>query len=318
MVFLFLLLIVLFVLSNSGEGTLKIDKSNALKAFFPYVIILHHVSQMTGGVLDFRWAGPYGVGVFFFISGYGLEYKRSCDLLNLPSFIKRIMRILVPLFLPVFIYLVLLSTEGIDVWDFTINQLYHPAIVFPYTWFVIVLLILYISYYFLSYLFPKRFFYAELIFLVLYSAIMILLRKDGTFFITTYCFLAGAVYQNRERFVQSWQTNFWFVTIAIIVLLLTTVVALFPPPFKGYAALGALMWTICFIFLYTKIDFRYNKVLDHLKSISYDVFLCQGLAFYVLTRVLAISDTWLFATLSVILSLIMGEICYSIRKGIKL
>ena len=318
MVFLFILLIVLFALYNNGQGTLKIDKSNALKAFFPYVIILHHVSQMTGDVLDFRWAGPYGVGVFFFISGYGLEYKRSCDLLNLPSFIKRIKSILVPIILPVIIYLILLSTDGIDVWDYTIKQLYHPAIVFSYTWFVIVLMILYSSYYILSHLFPTRVFVAQLLFLVFYSAIMILLRKDGTFFITTYCFLAGAVYQNREELIQKWQTNFWFVTIAIIVLLLTTIVALFPPPFKGYAAFGALMWTICFIFLYTKIDFRYNKVLDHLKSISYDVFLCQGLAFYVLTRVLAISDSWLFATLSVILSFIMGEICYTIRKGIKL
>lgn len=122
---------------------------------------------------------------------------------------------------------------------------------------------------------------------------MILLRKDGTFFITTYCFIAGAVYQNRERLVQSWQTNSWFVTIVIILLLLTTIVALFPPPFKGYAAFGALMWTICFIFLYTtKIDFRYNKVLDHLKSISYDVFLCQGIAFYVLMRRMVICSTF--------------------------
>lgn len=158
MVSLYLFLVVLWALFNSGGGILKVEKSNALKAFFPYIIILHHVSQMTGGVLDFRWAGPYGVGIFFFISGYGLEYKRSFGLLNLTSYIKRIMRILVPIILPVIIYLILLSIDGIDVWDYTIKQLNHPAIVFSYTWFVIVLMILYTSYYVLSYLFPQRVF----------------------------------------------------------------------------------------------------------------------------------------------------------------
>lgn len=59
MVFLYFFLMILLVLFSSSQGTLKIDKSNALKAFFPYVIILHHVSQMTGNVSDFRWAGPF-------------------------------------------------------------------------------------------------------------------------------------------------------------------------------------------------------------------------------------------------------------------
>lgn len=316
MIVTFFILIILLTFFKTGKGILSIERSNALKAFFPYIIILHHVSQATGGVLDFRWAGPYGVGVFFFLSGYGLEYKRSYGLLNLYSYISRIKRILFPIILPAIIYLLLLSYDGINIWKYTIEQLQHPAIVFPYTWFVITLLILYTSYYIVSYLLTKSRFIAEL--LLLYSVIMVLLRMDGTFFITTYCFLAGAIYHNKESLVQKWQTQSRVVSFVILVLFITTIVALFPPPFKGYAALGALIWTICFIFLFTKINVRYNNILDHLKNISYDVFLCQGIAFYVLSKCCLLETVWLYASLSILLSLLLGEICFSVRKLMKI
>ncbi len=53
MIVTFFILIMLLFFFKTGKGTLSIEKSNAIKAFFPYLIILHHVSQATGGVLDF-------------------------------------------------------------------------------------------------------------------------------------------------------------------------------------------------------------------------------------------------------------------------
>lgn len=222
-------LLFLIILFNAKSGKLTIEKSNVLKAFFPYFIILHHVSQITGGVLDFRWAGPYGVGIFFFISGYGLEYKRTNGVLTLTSYMTRVKRILCPLIIPIAFYLIILSANGTNVRDYLITQVHNYAIVFPYTWFVITLLILYTSFYILSSFNPKNLFLALFAFLVLFSAIMIFLKMDGTYYITTYCFLAGAVYHNREEFVQRWQIFSPFTITAMGVLLITTIIALFPP-----------------------------------------------------------------------------------------
>lgn len=87
MVLTFTIISLLLLFKNVGSGILTLEKSNNLKAFFPYMIIMHHISQATSGFLDFRWAGPYGVGVFFFMSGYELEYKRSFDLNQMPRLI---------------------------------------------------------------------------------------------------------------------------------------------------------------------------------------------------------------------------------------
>lgn len=312
-------LLILLLFFNSEKGALTIEKSNVLKAFFPYMIILHHVSQMMDGIGDFRWAGPYGVGVFFFISGYGLEYKRSYGVLNFKSYVKRIKRVLFPIILPVTVYLILLSTNGTNIWKYAIEHLMSYSIVFPYTWFVITLIVLYTSYYSLSYLFPKskkKLFFAEFVFLLFFSGLMMLNRMQGTYYITTYCFLMGAVYQHCESVIMEMQSNKYIVITAILFLFLTTIIALFVPPFKGYATLGASIWTTCFIFLFTKTNAKYTPFLNHLKNISYDVYLCQGIAFLLLTW-LSVDRVWLYAIMSILLSILFGEICYYSRSYIK-
>ncbi len=315
---LFILVVALLFFSED-KGKLSLEKSNVLKAFFPYLIIMHHVSQATGGFFDFRWAGPYAVGVFFFISGYGLEYKRSRGKLDAHSFFVRVEKILMPLILPVIVYLLLLSADGVSIGEYTIDKLKSFSIVFPYTWFVLTILILYISYYLLSQrLGGGRLYVAELFFLFLFSYIMVKLQMDGTTFITTYCFLAGAMYNHWENIINRYQEKTVFVFTAFSLSIVTTVLALFPPIFKGYAAIGALVWTVSFIFLYTKTHIRYNSIFEHLKRISYDVFLCQGIAFYLLKEKVGIDNNLSYAILSIILSVVFGEFFYYIRKISKL
>ena len=320
MVISIVVLIVLLYLFGNSNGTLTIEKSNILKCFFPFIIILHHVSQATGDFLDFRWAGPYGVGIFFFISGYGLEYKRIKGQLNGRSFLKtRVKNIFLPILLPAIFYLFLLSTDGVDITKYVVDELKDYDIVFPYTWFVLTLTILYSSYYLLSYLFGgKNIFFAEFLFLLLFSFIMIKLRMDGTTFITTYCFLAGAMYNHWEIIINRYQERNVFVFIAFSLCLVTTILALFPPLFKGYAAIGAFVWTVSFIFLFTKTHIRYNLVFEHMKRISYDVFLCQGITFYLLKEKVGVDNNLSYAFFSIILSVVFGEIFYSIRKISKL
>ena len=312
---LFLLFVIFLLYSNNEGGNLSLEKSNILKALFPYLIILHHVSQTTGDFLDFRWAGPYGVGVFFFISGYGIEYKRSKGQLGIRSFFIRMKSVILPILLPAIIYLLLLSRDGVDVGDYFIQKLMGYSIVFPYTWFVLTLTILYISYYLLSSCLEGRWLYvAEFAFLLAFSTTMIKLKMDGTTYITTYCFLAGAMYNYLEKCICRFQTRMFVVSLVFVLFLTTTFLALSEPPFKGYALFGSLVWTVSFIFLYTKTKVQYHMVFNHLKNISYDVFLCQGIAFYILKKENLVEENFIYAFLSITISVVLGELCYKIRK----
>lgn len=80
MIVLAVVLLLFAFLIKIGEHCESLAKAKAdmLKALFPFVIIMGHVSFAYPDSLirDMRFAGPYVVGVFFFLSGYGLECKR--------------------------------------------------------------------------------------------------------------------------------------------------------------------------------------------------------------------------------------------------
>lgn len=66
-------LLLLVALIAQKKAVLSFDKDNSafLKAILPLFIILSH-SHAVNGIEH----GTYYVGLFFFISGYGLEVKR--------------------------------------------------------------------------------------------------------------------------------------------------------------------------------------------------------------------------------------------------
>ena len=69
-------LLVLSIIIRGGVAPFSKDRTTLLKAVLPWVIILHHLSLKTNLLGDFNEAGVYVVGLFFYISGYGLEKKR--------------------------------------------------------------------------------------------------------------------------------------------------------------------------------------------------------------------------------------------------
>ena len=174
---------------------------------------------------------------------------------------------------------------------------------------------MYISYYFLSsFLGGIKLFVSEYIFLILFSYMMMKNQMDGTTYITSFCFLVGAMYHYWEKTINVLQTRFFLVVIIFVIFMIATIISLSSPPFKGYAALGSLTWTVCFMILYTKTHVRSNIVINHLKNISYDVFLCQGVVFFILKEVLRNDMGISYICLSVIFSIVFGEISFIIRK----
>ena len=69
------ILMLLALCFKGGLGTFDKSHTAILRAVIPFGIIIHHISQGQGICSDFLTFGPYGVGLFFFISGYGLQAK---------------------------------------------------------------------------------------------------------------------------------------------------------------------------------------------------------------------------------------------------
>lgn len=71
------LVILTVCLGHEGIRKFQRQQTSLLKVVLPWVIILHHLTLKTNMLRDFNEAGVYVVGLFFFISGFGLEKKRE-------------------------------------------------------------------------------------------------------------------------------------------------------------------------------------------------------------------------------------------------
>lgn len=125
-----------------GGQTFSYSKTNLLKATLPFIIIFGHIYQHTGYGSDFKVSGIYCVALFFFISGYGLEKKSA---INLKYIATRIAKVLLPLLVPVCIYLTIqYSAFDMDVGALVKDSLIHYNLIVPYSWFFITLILLYV------------------------------------------------------------------------------------------------------------------------------------------------------------------------------
>ena len=204
MVFLLIIILMLFVCSFHLHQRFALTKqrSDVLKALFPFAIIIGHVYFHYPNFFfqDFRWAGPYVVGLFFFMSGYGLEYKHEHSALGLMAFKKRIKNLLIPVIPPLVIYLVVRWALGLPIGSYIVADLRSYDLILPTTWFVISLLFLYVFYFAGRSLRLGNKVFDCWIF-VLTSLLTVVLIKagiSGTSFESNYAFLCGIIFKQYE------------------------------------------------------------------------------------------------------------------------
>ena len=83
------LLTLLIIIYNTkiigNTSLLTLEQTKILKAVLPIAIIIGHISFAHPHTIisDFRYYGDYAVGMFFFISGYGLQYKYTKNRCNI-------------------------------------------------------------------------------------------------------------------------------------------------------------------------------------------------------------------------------------------
>ena len=148
------ILIIVIALLGAKKTTPCFDKSNSalLKAILPFFIILHHVVKMP----EFQTLGTYVVALFFFMSGYGLEYKRTgTSVYSIGEIGSRITKLITPIVVPLILYVVLRwCTEEVS-FKFIVDSLRSYELILPYSWFVLTLLQLYLIFYIVNNLCQK-------------------------------------------------------------------------------------------------------------------------------------------------------------------
>lgn len=205
MVFLLIIILMLFVCSFHLHQRFALTKqrTDVLKALFPFTIFMGHIYFYYSYLFfqDFRWAGPYVVGLFFFMSGYGLEYKYEHGSINFFAFKKRIKNLLIPVIPPLVIYLLVRMALGEPIESYIISDLKSYELILPMTWFVISLFFLYVFYFVGRGLQLRNKVFDAWIFALTSLLAIVLIQNGitGTTFESNYAFLCGILFKQFEK-----------------------------------------------------------------------------------------------------------------------
>lgn len=300
-----LLLFALFIKAEKRCDVLIKQKADLLKALFPFVIILGHVSfkYPDSIIKDMRFAGPYVVGVFFFLSGYGLECKR------LGGVARRLKKLFQPLALPLVTYLLLKGGLCDSVLDEVVDSLKSLTLLLPYTWFVTVIALFYVVYcVFRNRFASNREFDAFLIIVTIaLFVVLFVLQVDGTMYVSNMSFAMGVMYKQKEQWILSKMKMWGWITCVVVVLVCAFAYVQGTPPFHGFAMLAVPLYVAGFMLLYARVGMCDNRLIRFFKGISYEIYLWQSIPMLVVTS-LKINNVWLYVGLVILLSVLMAVV----------
>lgn len=313
----------LFVARGNSFYSFTKERTYLLKALLPYIIFTYHTYLFDW---FFRLAGPFVVSIFFFMSGYGLETKRTNGGGISDKFlVKSLRKLLTPLIIPIIIFLFirLYDVSFCVVLDEDIRKF---QLVLPYTWFVVTLIILYIFFYASVVISNKIKYRRNLCFACIVIEILLFnffgryVGVPGYAHVTTTAFIAGILYQNYENDIMKiYNRRVKELTIiSTIVMILLAVYIQAQVLGNIDRPLTAFVWPICFMLLYAVIptcrqSSRFGKVITYLSSISYELYICQSIAFLILGEK-SQYHPMLYVVFLLILCTLVASICKTLTE----
>lgn len=293
----------------------SLERSKILKAFLPIFIILHHIAlqiHIPPFTEDFSRAGSTIVGLFFFISGYGLQYKKNQNKLFIFDLNKRLKKLVVPIIIPAILYwsIYLCINNGNNIWS--LNYIWnHNYFILPYSWFIPILIIISFLYYIEAH-FIKHYFI--LIFGLSLYVIFYVMRHYNMpiwMFQNLFCFLLGMIYleyEHNEKKLNSIHIFFIGFSLLYISYLFR---------YKSWIDIQSMIGTSGVIILYSICKLPiHSKLISFLYSISYEMYLCHGIAFLILSSISLYYITYII--LSISLTIIIAYIAnYSTKTLLK-
>lgn len=287
-----------------------------LKAVLPFIIIFGHIYQYTGFGSDFDVTGIYCVGLFFFVSGYGLEKK---FVISLKYIATRIAKVLLPLLVPICLYL----TIQYIVFDKEIGalvkgSLLHYNLIVPYSWFFITLIILYVIFFLcraISRRHDKLLIPLVTVALCAISALYLMLALQGTYHISNFAFLAGVIMSKYEQKIMTVVEGAVGKIVLTVLLMISLYVSLHP--FKGSVYFNVFIYSLSAAIVLSLVKDFTNRFINFFKEMSFELYTCQGIAFLLVpcdkTQPLAFALS--IITVTIALAWMTSKINNSLIKG---
>lgn len=307
----YFLLYVIFTYRSSLNGKIhgiSIDTCNCLKGLMAISVVLHHILQGRDIFILtelFRPFGSVAVGCFFFISGYGLYASYSKKKSYLDGFLlKRFRKLIVP-----FIFVILLyhlinqeSYKGI----FSGLIVGNPDYILPYSWYIFCAILFYLAFYYIfKYISHEKIKILSIFIftLTLYIFLRFIIRWPGFWSGSLFLFPIGVTFKYIEKYFERILSLYiiissLFITILVVVLYLTDI--------KYIGIVEICFSSLAIILPFTILNIS-SKCLAFLGSISYEIYLVQGIIFYLLEKI-GIDNNFYYAFMSVVFVIMLAYI----------
>lgn len=236
---------------------LSLKESNIFKGIAAWMVIFTHYTTYLsregvnlGIVSPFMRLGSLGVGIFFFLSGYGLSVtSRKKEKLGLAFLKKRFINVYVPYVIMQVIAYVLLgkSYTGIEL------VLYVLGIIEP-KWFVIIILLMYLCFWGIDYIGLNR--YRErisFIFSIALSVILYILGFEEYWYATNILFVVGLLVGKYEKKVADFINLHYGICVMFSIISFGTSIGVYSFGTTDLAVLGKTAASIFLVFICVEI-----------------------------------------------------------------
>ena len=297
-----LLLISLFVylIPRTDVDYLSNKSTKSLKGLLALLIIFHHISQkITAGenFSNFEYMGRYVVALFFFLSGYGLYFQYSNNETYMENFLKkRLVRIFIPFFVFIVIYVIYRATLGevVNVDFFLSFWKDHSNIIYN-GWFINSIIVLYVIFYVSFVNKDSKISEYKLVFLTLVYIFWKAYQDHGDWeYVSIMAFLLGVFWMKNRVYIDKFLEKNYFIFLVSFSILMY-VFRHYEVIMKNigitnkyvyYGIVGNLctmIFVVYFLLLANKLNFS-NKYLDFLGDISFEIYMIHGLVMHYLGK----------------------------------
>lgn len=296
-----------------------------LKGIFAVFVLLHHCrSQMvilneTAIGMILTSIGYLSVGMFYFLSGYGLERQ---ILISEGKYIEKFFwKKIVPFYficvIMIFLYSGFKKMIGIE---FS-NQQFIKSFLFGETviangWYLQSILIIYIAFYLVYKNFKKYNVFFILIFLIAYSFFTYFFIKKNIYFESVFCFEIGLLWAiHKEKIEKIFMIKKYYYFFLITTFLLFAITLIFGNIhfFNKTIMLilkmfSSVYFVIFFLILIKKINIS-NKLTLYLGNIFLEIYIFQGFILEILhSKVLYIKNDFIYLILVIGMTIFVARI----------
>ena len=320
---------ILFILGlrTPIAGIFNKDIVMLLKPFLAFGIVSHHLSGEIKLLDQFHHWGPLVVGIFFFISGYGLTYSlnRKNDYLRNFFYDKILIKLLLPCLLAWCLHMIFNGSHSeYSILDGILNSS-GPSL-FPNDWFMYVLIYCYLAFMIAG---MVRFKAIRLSILILAPVVFVLITGltgyGRNWWATPIAFSVGVAYASYEPKVRNLVTGKYKYILSTGILTCVLLILMALSYYKNqicivltYSLLPLLLVNILIRLDVSKI--AQNKIILFLGGISFEVYLIHGIVIEYLRNSYLLSGSELIIltfVFTVIVAYLFKQLMTFSRKGIE-